>query len=218
MTGVFGWASSVAFSLGGETIRWSDLIGNLCGLATVGLAVRRHILTWPVQIVGCVLLFGASVSVHLGGNAARQVVLATMASYGWWSWVRGRRGSAGSVPVRFARPVERIALIAALALGTAGFAWLLSVTHSSWSPIPDAYIFIGSVVATFAQARGFVEFWVVWLAVDLVGVPLVWTHGLVVSGLVYAVYFVIVLFGLRNWWRRSRQPEINPVSTPAPVG
>jgi len=29
-------------------------------LGTVALAIRRSLLTWPVQIIGCVLLFGAA--------------------------------------------------------------------------------------------------------------------------------------------------------------
>ena len=128
-----------------------------------------------------------------------------MAAFGWWRWVRGRRETA-EVPVRFANNAERLALLAALAIGTAGFAWLLSATNASWSPIPDAYIFIGSVVATFAQARGWVEFWGVWVLVDCVGVPLAWKHGLVVSGAVYAIFLVMCVWGARDWVARSRRP------------
>lgn len=55
-----------------------------------------------------------------------------------------------------------------------------------------------------AQARGLVEFWFAWLLVDLVGVPLAFHSGLAFSGLVYVVYFALVLWGLRDWWLRSR--------------
>jgi nicotinamide mononucleotide transporter len=203
----FGWANAAAFSVGDQTVRWSDLVGNICALLTVALAVRRSLLTWPVQIISCVLLFGASVSAHLGGNAGRQVVLGAMAAYGWWRWVRGVRTSS-EVTVRFANNRERLLLVTALAVGTAAFATILDVTHASWAPIPDAYIFIGSVVATLAQARGWVEFWLVWVLVDLVGVPLAWSHGLVVSGAVYGVFLVLCAIGIRDWALRSRHPQV----------
>ena len=38
----------------------------------------------------------------------------------------------------------------------------------------DAWIFVGSMVATYAMARGWNDFWLAWIAVDLVGVPLLW--------------------------------------------
>ena len=203
MSGWFGWANAVAFTVGSQPVKWSDLVGNICALSTVALAVRRSLLTWPVQIIASVLLFGASMSAHLGGNAARQVVLGAMAAYGWWRWQRGIRESE-HVTVRFATGAERLLLLVSLAVGTAAFATLLDLTHTSWAPIPDAYIFIGSVVATLAQARGLVEFWLVWVLVDCVGVPLAWTHGLVVSGAVYGIFLVLCVIGIRDWALRSR--------------
>jgi nicotinamide mononucleotide transporter len=204
MSGWFGWANAVAFTVGSQAVRWSDLLGNIFALATVGFALRRHMLTWPVQIASCILLFGANVSVHLGGNAARQVALGVMAGYGWWRWRRGIARTS-DVPVRFATMRERIVLVGALAIGTLAFAWLLSATNASFAPLPDAYIFIGSLAATFAQARGWVEFWVVWVLVDVVGVPLAVSHGLVVSGAVYGVFLAMCLLGIRDWTIRSRQ-------------
>jgi len=43
VNGLFGWANALAFQLGGESARWSDLLGNLLGLATVALAIRRSL-------------------------------------------------------------------------------------------------------------------------------------------------------------------------------
>lgn len=215
---LFGWADLAAFRLGGQKVLWSDLIGNLAGLATVALALRRSLWSWPVQIAGSVLLFGASLSVHLGGNAARQIVIILAASYGWWRWNK-QRGAAHpeGVAVRWATNRERIALVLALAAGTFAFAWLLAVTKASWAPLPDAYIFIGTLAATLAQARGWVEFWFVWVAVDLVGVPLAFTSGLPVSGFTYAIYFALVLAGTRQWIRQARSQAAAAVAAPAPA-
>lgn len=225
MNHLFGWADVVAFRLGGETVRWSDLLGNLLGLATVALALRRSLWTWPVQITGAILLFGADMAVHLGGTAARQLAVIALAGYGWARWQRAREGGAaadsatgaGGVQVRWATWRERAVLAAAIAAGTAAFAWLLSATHSSWNPLPDAYIFIGTLAATLAQGRGWVEFWLVWIAVDVVGVPLAFNSGLPVSGFTYVVYFALVLAGLRQWTRLARTPRTAPAPTTDPA-
>lgn len=197
------WLNSAAFTVGSEKVLWTDLVGSLGAIAVVGLALRRSLYTWPVQILSCILLFAASMTAHLGGNASRQVVIAVLAVYGWWQWTRGKRES-NEVAVRWASWLERLAMLAALVVGTAGFSWLLDVTGTSYAPLPDAYIFIGSLVAMFGQARGWVEFWFVWLLVDMVGVPLAYTHGLFVYGSTYVVFFALCVFGIYTWARRSR--------------
>lgn len=202
---VFDWVNSVAFTVGVEKIRWSDLIGSIGAIAVVGLAAKRSLATWPVQLVSCALLFAASLNAHLGGNAARQVAIAVIALYGWWTWMRGRR-QASEVQVRWASWPQRIGMLVALAVGTAGFAWVLDLTHASWAPLPDAYIFVGSLVAFFGQARGWVEFWFVWILVDLVGVPLAYSHGLVVYATTYVVFFVLCVLGIVSWVRQSKRP------------
>ena len=217
MNGLFGWADALAFQLGGESVRWSDLLGNLLGLATVALAIRRSLWAWPAQITGAILLFGASMSVHLGGNAARQLVVIAAASYGWWRWNRQRGADhPQGVTIRWAANLERLALLGFLAVGTLGFAWLLSATHSSWAPLPDAYIFVGSLAATLCQGRGWVEFWFVWIAVDVVGVPLAFHSGLPVSGFTYAIYFVLVIVGMRQWIQLARTARTTPSSSSSP--
>ncbi|WP_055483020.1 nicotinamide mononucleotide transporter family protein [Sphaerimonospora mesophila] len=206
MTGA-GWYE-VGFDVLGQRVLWTDLVGNACALGTVWLAIRKTIWTWPVQLLGAVLLFVASISAHITGNALKQALFGVLAVYGWFRWSRGTRDGA-ALPIRSATGRERTVLLAVLIAGTVAVALLFTLLNSrgwnvSWAPWPDAYIFVGSAVATWAQGRALVDFWLVWVAVDVVGVPLAFHSGLVVSGLVYGVFFVMVLIGFRDWLRQSR--------------
>lgn len=99
-------------------------------------------------------------------------------------------------------------------MGTLAVGSLFTLVPSlSWNPWPDAYIFVGTLAAMTAQARGLVEFWFAWLLVDVVGVPLAFSSGLAFSGLVYVVYLGLVLWGLRSWWLRTRTAT---AESPAP--
>ncbi|MGH3388500.1 MAG: nicotinamide riboside transporter PnuC [Actinomadura sp.] len=198
--------SSWGFQAFGEHILWTDLVGNLLSLAVVWLAIRKTIWTWPVQLTGALLLLAASVNAHVPGNALKQVLFCGLAAYGWWRWSRGMRGD-HELAVRLATGRERLVLIAALVVGTAAVAQLfahLSWLEITWSPWANAYIFVGSAVATYAQSRALVDFWIIWVLVDLVGVPLAFKSGLYVSGAVYGVFFVLVLVGFQSWLRQHR--------------
>ncbi|MEU5313714.1 nicotinamide riboside transporter PnuC [Streptomyces sp. NPDC021562] len=200
------WLNSEAFTLLHQRIIWSDMIGNILGLITLALGWRRSLLTWPVQFLSGLVLFIAFYG-HLAGSAGKQVVVMVVALYGWWQWNRnkGQSGDGHIVP-RFATWRERGAMLAAAAAGTVAVALLFEAFPSlSWDPWPDAYIFVGTIVAMYAQARGMVEFWIAWLLVDVVGVPLNFANGYAFSGFVYVIYGALVLWGMRDWWLRSRQ-------------
>ncbi|MCQ4080120.1 nicotinamide mononucleotide transporter family protein [Streptomyces sp. RB6PN25] len=200
----FGWLSGQAFTVLGQHVIRSDVIGNVLGLAALALGWRRSMLTWPAQLLSGLVLVVAYATAHLGGGVGKQLVVIAVAVWGWDRWRRGRHDT-GEVAVRFASRRERCWLAAATAAGTLAVGGLFTAFPVlSWNPWPDAYIFVGTLAAMVAQARGWVEFWFAWLAVDLVGVPLAFTSGLAFSALVYVIYFVLVIAGLRAWWLRTR--------------
>ncbi|MEU9285178.1 nicotinamide mononucleotide transporter family protein [Streptomyces sp. NPDC048275] len=212
------WLDSEAFTLFGQHIKWSDMIGNTFGLIALGLGWRRSIWSWPVQLLSGVILFAAFAHSHLSGSAGKQVVVIVVALWGWWQWNLGKgEGQDGSIAVRFATWRERAYLVGAAALGTLVVGGLFKAFPTlSWDPWPDAYIFVGTIVAMYAQARGMVEFWFAWLLVDVVGVPLNFANGYAFSGFVYVVYGALVLWGMRDWWLRSRKAG-QPVPEGAPA-
>ncbi|MCF6524615.1 nicotinamide mononucleotide transporter family protein [Streptomyces sp. JJ36] len=212
MTGLH-WLETEAFAAFGQHVIWSDLLGNTIGLVALALGWRRSVLTWPAQLLAGLVLVAAYHSADLAGGVGKQLLIIALAVWGWRQWARGeRRAQDGAVAVRFATRRERALLAAGTATGTLAVGGLFTlVPDLSWNPWPDAYIFVGTVAAMVAQARGLVEFWFAWLLVDLVGVPLAFSSGLAFSGLVYVLYLGLVLWGMRDWWLRTRTPAARPV-------
>ncbi|MGW0604552.1 nicotinamide mononucleotide transporter family protein [Streptomyces sp. NPDC002644] len=212
------WLTTEAFAVLGQHIIWSDLIGNTLGLAALALGWLRNVWTWPLQLVSGLVLIAANLAVQQGGGVGKQIVVIAVAVWGWRAWTLGRKESAdGTLQVRFATWRERGLLAAGAVAGTLAVGGLFTLFPTlSWSPWADAYIFVGTLVAMYAQAKGMVEFWFAWLLVDLVGVPLNFASGLAFSGLIYLVYGALVLWGMRDWWLRSRAAQ-RPVleGTPA---
>ena len=192
----------------GQWISIAELAGQVCALAVVFLAERRTLWTWPVQVGATVMLFAVYVSAQLGGLAARQVAILLISLYGWWSWAR-RKDPVFGVVVRKGRAVERVAMVALFAIGTVAMALVLDALDASWAPWPDAAIFVGTLVAFGAQGLGLVEFWLVWLVVDAVGVPLQIQSGLYFSAAIYVVFAALVIHGWWSWTRSSREARLS---------
>ncbi len=214
---VINWLFDAQLTFGGHHILWREIIGNGFGLASAVGGMRRRVWAWPVGIVGNVLLFtvfiGTAVdgqTVPLLGQAARQVFFIVVSIYGWRRWRATRHApDEPAIVPRWATSGERLGylLVAAASVGVLfvvfreiGAVW----PAPWWYYLADAWIFVGSVLATYAMARGWVDFWLVWIAVDLVGVPELLYFHLYPSALLYGVYLVLVLYGFFTWRRIAR--------------
>jgi nicotinamide mononucleotide transporter len=198
----------------GERASYAEIVGQICALAVVFLAKVRTLWVWPVQVAATVLLFSVYLSADLGGLAARQVIILLISVYGWWAWTH-RRDPVFGVTVRQGTWVERGVIVGVLAVGTVAGALVLQALNASWAPWPDAAIFIGTAVAFAVQGRGLVDFWLVWLAVDAVGVPLQIESNLWFSAAVYVIFAVLVVWGYVSWRRDVKKIEHITPSSPA---
>ena len=207
--------ANAAIHIGDKEILWREVVGNGFGLASAIGGMRRRVWAWPVGIVGNVLLFtvflgaafGTPQGDNLYGQAARQVMFLVVSVYGWQRWRAARDTGAPAVTPRWATWRERAAMVLVAAVLVAV---LTPVFRSlgSFEPVwADAWIFTGSLLATYAMARGWVDFWLVWLAVDAVGVPLLLRAELYPSAVLYLVYAGFVVWGFVVWLRVSRTPE-----------
>ena len=204
----------------GQQILWREVIGNGFGFASAIGGLRRRVWAWPVGISGNLLLFTVFFGVAfanpqhttLYGQAGRQVFFIITSVYGWWRWSTAKRGKQPDAPAitpRWATARERMVVGGLGLLGVVVMQQVFFAVGAGW-PAPrwyywsDAWIFVGSIVATYAMARGWNEFWLVWLAVDAVGVPLLVESGFYPSAVLYAAYGVLVAYGFVVWWRTTR--------------
>ena len=204
--------------IGGVPILWREIIGNVFGLAAAIGGMRRVVWAWPIGIVGNLTLltvflggvFHTPQDVDLYGQAGRQIMFLAVGVYGWWRWSHEKRANmalpggaaveAAAVHPHWATGRQRVGLVIGMLVGTLVFGWIFAQL-GSWGPWADAWIFTGSVLATYGMARGWTEFWLLWIAVDIVGVPLLLKAGYYPSAVLYLVYAAFVIWGFVVWWR-----------------
>lgn len=211
------WLFEAELHIGDSTILWREIVGNLFGLLSALGGMRRRVWAWPVGIVGNVLLFTVFLGAvfdtpqdsTLWGQAGRQVFFVAVSVWGWYRWRQSRAagGAAGGAAIRprWASWPERMLLLGLYAAGTALFWWLFGII-GSYGRLTEAWILTGSILATWGMARGWVEFWLVWIAVDAVGVPTLVVAGFYPSAALYGFYGLFCVAGFVTWLRVQRRP------------
>ncbi|WP_406831073.1 nicotinamide riboside transporter PnuC [Pedococcus sp. KACC 23699] len=223
-------------TIGSQQILWREVVGNAFGFASAIGGMRRRVWAWPVGIVGNALLFTVFFGVAfsnpqhttLYGQAGRQVFFIITSIYGWWRWRQVRRVNRAegtdrpAITPRWATSRERLAYLGFWLVGVVVLQWAFSAIGAGF-PAPrwyfwcDAWIFVGSIVATYAMARGWNDFWLAWIGVDLVGVPLLVHSKFYPSAVLYAVYGGLVVYGFFVWLKASRE-ESSPERELVEVG
>lgn len=211
------WLFDAQIAVGdNQSLLVREVLGNIFGLLSALGGMRRKVWAWPVGIIGNLLLltvflgtlFGTTYGTsNLLGQAGRQIMFIAVSIWGWYRWNQTRHSDSTQAAVipQWASWKERFFMVAFMLIGT-GVLTPIFRALGSYEPVwSDAWIFAGSLLATYGMAKGWVEFWLVWVAVDIVGVPLLWSAGYYASAFMYIFYGAFTLIGFFVWWRTRNQ-------------
>ena len=192
------WLTSTAFTAFGAPTTWAEVLGFATGLVDVWLLVRQHILNWPLGILNVLLLMVVFWSAGLYADASLQIVYVLLGLYGWWAWRRGGERD-GELVVRSTTRAEWLALAGAGVVLTGGLWLFLDRLTGSTVPLADAVTTALSLLATYGQTRKLVENWWLWIAADLIYIPLYGYKDLWLTAILYVAFLILCILGLRAW-------------------
>jgi nicotinamide mononucleotide transporter len=196
---------------------WVEIIAAVLAVAYLLLAIKQRQSCWVAAFVSSCLyvwvLFGARLYMESVLNA----FYAAMAVYGYRQWTRGKddqRGGQGDghgshQRLRISRwsvPRNAIGLLAVICLSIVSSFFLGRFTPAAW-PFVDSMVTWASVFATFLVARKVYENWHWWLIIDSVSLCLYFTRRLYLTALLFGLYLLMIVIGMREW-RRDLQPAV----------
>jgi nicotinamide mononucleotide transporter len=190
-----------------------EAFGFVTGAVNVWLLARQNIWNWPIGIannLAYLLLFATS---GLYGDAGLQVVYITLAIYGWRIWLRrgSEPGSAGGLAVTRTKAKAWMRLVPVTLLAVLMLRWFLARFTDSTVPGWDGLTTALSLAATYGQCRKLLESWWIWILADMIYIPLYVYKGLWLTSVLYFVFLLLCIFGLREWMREL------PANQPSPT-
>jgi nicotinamide mononucleotide transporter len=203
------WLTGTAFTTFGAPTTWAELLGFATGLVNVSLLVRQHILNWPLGILNVLLLMVVFWTAGLFADSGLQIVYVLLGCYGWWAWLYGGAARTRLVVRRTTRP-EWLGLAAAGVLLTLALWLFLDRMTGSTVPLADAVTTALSLLATYGQTRKLVENWWLWIAADVIYIPLYGYKDLWLTAILYVAFLGLCVLGLRAWTAALRAQRLAP--------
>jgi nicotinamide mononucleotide transporter len=180
------WAIGVAEA-------WGFVTGGVC----VWLVVREHIWNWPVGLANNVFFSVLFFWGRLYADMSLQIVYFGLGVYGWLNW---RSGGSNHTVLKISRATrhEWIALATAVPLCTWGMREVLLRSDDA-APLSDALTTVLSLSAQYLLCQKRVENWWLWMAADLIYIPLYINRKLPLTAVLYAAFLGMCLVGVREW-------------------
>lgn len=171
------------------------------GLANIILVARRSLWNYPFALAMVTLYFFVFFEAKLYSDALLQIFFVIINLYGWWHWLQARKGDDGGILVEQLGHGARLLWIIGTTIAIFGWGSLMGRFTDAAAPFADATVAGMSVAAQILQSQRKVESWMLWIAVDAIATGLFWSRGLIATSVLYAIFFIIALWGLTSWRR-----------------
>ena len=184
----------------GQITSWLEIFAMLTGLAGVWLTIKENIWCFPVGIVNVTLfawLFFTP-GIQLYADALLQCIYVLLLFYGWLNWAEKNNKKEKLSPVKItivtAIKVAIVSIIGAVILAF----FLQKYTNASY-PWLDSILTCSSLAAQWMIAKKKIENWVVWIAVDIIYIPLYIVKHLPLTAFLYFIFLVLAIIGYQDW-------------------
>ena len=189
----------VLFNFGQDAVTWAELLGFATGAVGVWLTVRFNIWNFPIGIANNVFFLVLFWTARLYADASLQIVYLVLGFMGWWEWLHGGQQRDKRV-MGYASGRLVVVLLALVIPATWGLTIVLSAAHDI-APFWDALTTALSLAAQWLLNLKKLQNWYLWIAADVIYVPLYFVKALNLTGIVYVLFLSMCLLGLRAWRR-----------------
>lgn len=177
-----------------------EVVGFVATLLNVGLLAKNRVAGWPVGLVAVAAYAVVFFEVRLYADTLLQGFFFVTGMLGWRDW---QYGGAQRTPLPITRLSARGWMLTVLAIAATG-ALVGGAFHAftdAAKPFLDSALLGASVVGQLLLVRRVLDNWLVWIAADVLYVPLYLSRDLPLTALLYAALALLALKGYLDWKR-----------------
>jgi nicotinamide mononucleotide transporter len=182
---------------------WLEAASFITGAICVWLTVKESIWNFPLGLANVATFGIVFYQSRLFADAGLQVVYFMLGVVGWYLWLHGGEHRAPLTVTR-ASHWEMGMLAALVVVATLGLWHLLRPLGGSAS-FWDALTTSISLASQWLLNRKRLESWIGWIIVDVIYVPLYLSKDLYLTAILYGIFLLLAVMGLRTWSASLRQ-------------
>ncbi len=185
----------------------TEITAVVFSLSCVWLAVKKHVLNWPIGIVGVCAYMILFYREKLYADMFLQLVFIVQGIYGWMNWLK-RKGNEEEIKVIYLVNKQRVLYGILIIFISAIWSYALMTYTNASMPYVDAFAATISLAANWLMAKKNIENWVLWIFADLIYIPLFLYKDLYLSSGIYLIFLILSIKGLIDWSRQSNLKKV----------
>jgi nicotinamide mononucleotide transporter len=181
-----------------------EIIAVIFSLLCIWLATKRHVLNWPVGIIGVSAYLILFYQVRLYADMCLQIIFILQGFYGWYNWKRG------NIDIQVSRLKRKQIVSYSILILIFSAIWtyvLIAYTNAS-TPYIDAFVSSISLAANWLMAKKKIENWILWIIADVIYIMLFWYKELYLSSCVYFIFLILAIKGLIDWKQKRDTKKV----------
>ncbi len=181
-----------------------EVVAVVMALLYLLLAIRQNIWCWFGAGISTAIYVYLFFDAKLYMQSALNGFYFAMAVYGWVVWRSGQTDEEQLPVVSWPLMTHVYAILLIVAVGLIN-GYLLHTQTDSQHAYVDAITAWAAIWATFLVARKVLENWWYWLVIDVASIFIYWSRDLQLTSVLFAVYVLMIPFGLVSWARSRRE-------------
>ncbi len=186
-----------------------EMAAALLGIASVWFSRKENILVFPSGIISTGIYVYLLNIYELRGDMVINAYFFVMSIYGWYNWSRKTDEKTARIKISRTNLKEKLIgfIIFIAGLVFVYYAYKIFGTDITYITYTDSFTTAVFFVAMWYMALKKIENWTLWIAGNLVSVPLYLVKGLGFTAIQYSVFLVLAISGYLEWRRRLKKQQ-----------
>ncbi len=178
---------------------WLEIIAVVFGVVGVWFGKKEHILVYPLGIISTAIFIYICFKFELYGDFIINIYYTLMSLYGWFMWSTRIDGSNLTIT-----RCSSSDLYKALGIFLVSAAFIVGVylyfnRFDRYTDYFDTLTTGLCFAAMWLMAHKKIEHWLLWIAANIISIPLYFYKGLGFTGLQFTVLLIIAILGYQQW-------------------
>lgn len=188
------------------TENYLEVIAAIFGLIYVLLAARQNFFCWMAGIANVLIFAWIFFNNKIYANMSLQIIYLIISIYGLYVWMSKKP----NVKVKISKMDNsyRLLMVVFISILTAISYLILSNTNST-TLFVDSFTAAAGLIATWMQARKYIENWLIFIPTDIILTIMFYTQELYVTSALFAIYTLIAIGAYFNWLKMYKKEQAN---------